>query len=164
MRRITMWLLVTATIFVLLFSYHTSTDPGTGTATSVAAPMAAPTTTSATAPSTSGNATSSSDSDAPASTATTAAQSYTGTSVDTRWGPVQVQIAVADGKITSATAVVYPQNNHRDLEINAEAVPILQQETVAAQNADIDMVSGATVTSEGYVQSLQSAIDQANLG
>ena len=164
MRRITMWLLVTATVFVLLFSYHTSTDSGAGpgTATSVAAPSTAPTTA---APGTAGTDSPSSDlSPTSTDTTTSAAQTYTGSSVDTRWGPVQVRIAVADGQITSATAVVYPQNNHRDVEINAEAVPVLEQETVTSQSADIDMVSGATVTSDGYIQSLQSAIDQARLG
>ena len=56
-----------------------------------------------------------------------------------------------------------PRNDHKDQEINSFAVPILNQEAVQAQSADIDMVSGATVTSEGYLGSLQSAIDQANL-
>ncbi|MBV9923302.1 MAG: FMN-binding protein, partial [Pseudonocardia sp.] len=53
--------------------------------------------------------------------------------------------------------------NGRDQEINAEALPVLVRETMSAQNADIDMVSGATVTSDGYVRSLQSALDQAGL-
>lgn len=87
----------------------------------------------------------------------------TGDSVDTRWGPVQVQITVTNGKITSASAVDYPQNNGRDQEINAYAIPVLQQESVGATSANIDMVSGATVTSTGYVQSLQSALDKAGL-
>ena len=56
--------------------------------------------------------------------------------------------------------VQYPDGNGRDREINAQALPVLVQETLSAQNADIDMVSGATVTSTGYVQSLQSALDQ----
>lgn len=158
MRRITLWLLVSVTVLVLLFSYHTSTD--SRGATTVAAPIAVPTTTSATAPST--RATTAPTSTTPTATAT-APQTVTGDAVTTRWGPVQVQITVADGKITAATAVVYPQGNHRDEEINAEALPVLQQETVAAQSASIDMVSGATVTSEGYIDSLQSAIDKANL-
>jgi uncharacterized protein with FMN-binding domain len=81
----------------------------------------------------------------------------------TRWGAVQVQITVADGKITAAEAVEYPQANPRDRQINAYALPVLAQEATQAQSADIDAVSGATVTSDGYVQSLQSAIDQAHL-
>ena len=56
-----------------------------------------------------------------------------------------------------------PWNDHRDQEINSAAVPILNQESVAAQSSSIDMVSGATYTSDGYIQSLQSAIDAAHL-
>jgi uncharacterized protein with FMN-binding domain len=76
---------------------------------------------------------------------------------------VQVQITVTNGKITAAEAVVYPTENGRDVEINSYAVPALNDEAVQAQSASIDMVSGATVTSEGYLSSLQSAIDKANL-
>ncbi|MDJ0392927.1 FMN-binding protein [Rhodococcus sp. G-MC3] len=83
--------------------------------------------------------------------------------MSTRFGPVQVQITVTDGAITDAAAIEYPTSNGRDQQINARAVPVLEQETVAAGTADIDMVSGATYTSEGYVKSLQSAIDQAHL-
>jgi uncharacterized protein with FMN-binding domain len=81
----------------------------------------------------------------------------------TRWGPVQVQITTAGGKITDVQVVEYPTENPRDQQINAVAVPQLVSETKDAQSADIDMVSGATVTSEGYLQSLQSALDQAGL-
>ena len=56
-----------------------------------------------------------------------------------------------------------PWNDRKDQEINSYAVPILNQEAVDAQSANIDMVSGATYTSQGYIESLQSAIDQANL-
>jgi uncharacterized protein with FMN-binding domain len=59
--------------------------------------------------------------------------------------------------------VQYPQANGRDQQINAYALPILAQEVTQAQSANIDAVSGATVTSDGYIQSLQSAIDQAHL-
>jgi uncharacterized protein with FMN-binding domain len=59
---------------------------------------------------------------------------------------------------------VYPSGNGRDREINAYALPVLRQETLAAQSATIDAVSGATVTSEGYRESLQSALDAAHLG
>ncbi len=88
---------------------------------------------------------------------------FTGDAVQTRWGIVQVEITVENGKITTSEAVQYPTENPRDQEINAYAVPVLNQEAVAAQSASIDAVSGATVTSGGYVQSLQSAIDQAHL-
>jgi uncharacterized protein with FMN-binding domain len=76
---------------------------------------------------------------------------------------VQVQITVTGGKVTDAQAVVYPNGNGRDVEINSYALPVLSQEAVQQQSAQIDTVSGATVTSDGYVQSLQSALDQAHL-
>ena len=88
---------------------------------------------------------------------------FTGDSADTRWGPVQVRITVADGAVTAVTAVDYPQNNGRDVEINSYAIPQLNQEATAAGDAHIDTVSGATVTSDGYIQSLQSALDKAGL-
>ena len=56
-----------------------------------------------------------------------------------------------------------PSGNGRDLEINGRALPVLMQETIDAQSAKIDMVSGATVTSDGYLPSLQSALDQAGI-
>lgn len=76
---------------------------------------------------------------------------------------MQVQITVESGKITQSHAVQYPQNNQRDFTINSYALPILDQEAVQQQSASIDTISGATVTSDGYLQSLQSAIDQAHL-
>jgi uncharacterized protein with FMN-binding domain len=83
--------------------------------------------------------------------------------VQTRWGTVQVQITVANGKITKAQAIQYPNENPRDQEINAFAVPQLNAEVVSAQSGSIDAISGATVTSDGYIQSLQSAIDKAHV-
>ncbi|MGO4341899.1 FMN-binding protein [Pedococcus sp. 2YAF34] len=83
--------------------------------------------------------------------------------MSTRFGNVQVQITVAGGKITAAQVLQVPWNDHRDQEINSYAVPVLNSEVVQAQSATIDMVSGATYTSDGYIQSLQSAIDQAHL-
>jgi len=87
----------------------------------------------------------------------------TGPSVDTRWGPVQVEVTVAGGRLTDVAVVDYPTGNGKDRAINARAVPILVQEALDAQSAAIDMVSGATVTSEGYRESLQSALDEAGL-
>jgi uncharacterized protein with FMN-binding domain len=97
------------------------------------------------------------------STAGASAGTFTGDAVDTRWGPVQVEITVEGGKVASVRTVQVPANNTRDVEINDYAVPILNQEAVQAGTADIDAVSGATVTSEGYIGSLQSALDKAHL-
>ena len=98
-----------------------------------------------------------------ASTPPLAEMVINGSAVDTEYGPVQVQLTVRSGHIVSARAIDYPQNGGRDREINSYAIPILQQETVTAQNRQIDTVSGATYTSDGYVQSLQSALDAAHL-
>lgn len=85
-----------------------------------------------------------------------------GAAVDTQYGPVQVQIAIRGRRIVRADAIVYPQDTSRDQEINSQAVPQLDQETLQAQSARIDAVSGATYTSDGYQQSLQSALDAAH--
>jgi len=83
--------------------------------------------------------------------------------VSTRYGNVQVQITVEDGKVTKSIVLEVSWNDRKDQEINSRAVPTLNAETVQAQSADIDMVSGATYTSKGYIESLQAALDQAHL-
>ena len=83
----------------------------------------------------------------------------TGTLIDTFYGPVQVQVTVANGKITTIVAVQLPTGG-RSGRIAQYAAPILQAEALAAQSASIDFVSGATYTSDGYQRSLQSALDQ----
>jgi uncharacterized protein with FMN-binding domain len=163
-RRIVIWLASTVTVVVLLFGYHTSTNtPATASgSTSTSAPAAPSSTPSATAPpDPSPSASASGSSSSPGSS--TGTKTYTGGSADTRWGPVQVAITVTDGTITKVDVPVSPSGNGRDLEINQRALPELVQETLDAQSADIDMVSGATVTSDGYVTSLQSALDQAGI-
>ena len=85
-----------------------------------------------------------------------------GAPADTQYGPVQVQISIRGGRITRADAIDYPQGSSRDREINSYAIPRLDQETLDAQSANIDTVSGATYTSDGYRQSLQSALDAAH--
>jgi uncharacterized protein with FMN-binding domain len=90
-------------------------------------------------------------------------RTVTGEVAQTQWGPVEVRLKVAAGKIDNVSVPVYPNGNGRDAQINSYALPILTKETIAAQSAKIDMVSGATVTSDGYLQSLQSALDKAGL-
>jgi uncharacterized protein with FMN-binding domain len=85
----------------------------------------------------------------------------TGDAADTRFGPVQVKVTVKGHTITDVTVVEYPQSTPRDYQINSYAIPVLTQATMAAQSAAVDMVSGATYTSYGYQQSLQSALDKA---
>ncbi|MER6034317.1 FMN-binding protein [Streptomyces sp. NPDC001835] len=88
-----------------------------------------------------------------------AAGTVTGDAAQTQYGAVQVRLTVADGKITKAEAVQAPKGGVSDQK-TALAVPKLNQEAVAAGNADIDAVSGATYTSAGYKKSLQSALDK----
>ena len=89
-----------------------------------------------------------------------AATTYTGDTVMTRWGPVQVEATVgADGTICSSQALVYPTGDGESISINNQALPIIER-SVAAQGIAFDSVSGATVTSEGYRESLQSVLDQ----
>jgi uncharacterized protein with FMN-binding domain len=158
MRRIVTVILSTITALVLLFSYHTSTD----SAAVAGGPLAQLPASSGANPQSrsSGNGGSSTSRSGPAAASSA---TFTGGVADTRWGPVQVEITVQGGKITQSRAVQYPQNNGRDQEINGFALPVLNQEVVQQQSAAIDAVSGATVTSDGYLQSLQSAIDQAHL-
>ncbi len=177
MKRITYWALSTISALVLLFGYHTSTSGPTSTRSpaSVEAPITGSVSGSAGSGSAGSGSTGSGSTDSgsgstsgtnpPASSGGSKSSSSTvaGDVAQTRWGPVQVQLTVANGKLTDVSVLQYPNGNGRDVEINNQALPILIQETLDAQSANIDMVSGATVTSDGYLQSLQSALDQANL-
>ncbi|HKD98532.1 MAG TPA: FMN-binding protein, partial [Micromonosporaceae bacterium] len=85
-----------------------------------------------------------------------------GSVAQTRWGPVQVQVSIAAGRITDVKTLIYPSGNGHDAAINAYALPQLRQEALDAQSAQIHAVSGATVTSDGYRESLQAALDAAH--
>ena len=87
-----------------------------------------------------------------------------GAPVDTQYGVVQVKVSFTGKHITDVRAVHLTDSSSTSVSISAQAAPVLRQEALAAQSAQIDMVSGATYTSEGYQQSLQSAIDAAHLG
>ncbi|WP_433282368.1 FMN-binding protein [Micromonospora sp. CA-244673] len=166
MRRITGWLLSTVAALVLLFSYRTSTM-GAGGESSAITSGADGSTGSTWRGTSDGTGSSTGDDsggdDSGGGRVSGGSGTATGSVAQTRWGPVQVEITVSGGKITHVTAVQVPDGNHRDQEINDYAVPILRQETLTAQSARIDTVSGATVTSDGYRESLQSAIDAAHL-
>lgn len=147
MRRIVIAIGTTISALVLLFSWPTSTNhlvvgPTTGAAGTTGAVSNAAGTSSG------GKAT---------------AGTYDGAVASTWYGPVQVRITVAGGKLTAVDAITLPSGNGHDEQINSYAIPVLTQEAVAAQSAKVDMVSGATYTSTGYLQSLQSALDKAGL-
>ena len=164
MKRITFWLLSTLSAVVLLFGYDGSTS-GTTSASPPAA-ISSDSTSGSTSSSASGSGSGSSGSGSSgsgSSGSTGRTTTVTGSVADTQWGPVQVELTVTDGRITDVNVLQYPSGNPKDVEINDYALPILTQETTSSQSASIDMVSGATVTSTGYIESLQSAIDQADL-
>lgn len=186
MRRISLWLLSTISTLVLLFSYHTSTSAKASTSIVSSAESGANSTGSTSATDSSGSSSAaasgsgtgsaetstsagsssgetSASNSGTASTTTSGALTYDGSVVSTRYGNVQVQITVEDGKVTKSIVLQVPWNDRKDQEINSRAVPTLNAETVQAQSADIDMVSGATYTSKGYIESLQAALDQAHL-
>ncbi len=144
-------IILTATAFgtagVLAFHAHA---PAITTARVTPSATAAPSATATPAPS--GTATPQSPSGA--------SGTATGDAVGTQYGNAQVKVTVKDGRITAIDALQLQGNDSRSVMISSSAEPILQQEALAAQSAQIDTVSGATYTSESYKQSLQSALDK----
>jgi uncharacterized protein with FMN-binding domain len=180
-RRIVLWVLSTLSALVALLGYHTSTSSvmATGTpdnAISGSLQGQASTRSATGSASGSGSATSGSGSSGSGSSgsvsgsasgsagqSSTAASTVTGDSVGTPYGPVQVRVAVDGSTITDVTVLQYPDQDGHSVQINQYALPQLINETLDAQGSGISMVSGATYTSQGYLQSLQSALDQAGL-
>jgi uncharacterized protein with FMN-binding domain len=142
---------VAGTAGVLAFHPHA---PAVRTATAA--------TTSASAASASATATtkSTSSSSSGSSGSGSGSGTATGDAIDTQYGPVQVRVTVKDGKITDIQGLVLTGNDPRSAQISSSAEPTLKQEALSRQSADIDAVSGATFTSAGYAQSLQSALDK----
>jgi uncharacterized protein with FMN-binding domain len=88
-------------------------------------------------------------------------QTFKGPTEDTRHGPVQVSIVVKSKKIVNVKASIAPNEDGRSPFLQTRAVPLLKQEVLTAQSSKIDEISGATETSDAYIQSLQSAIKKA---
>lgn len=87
---------------------------------------------------------------------------YVGQDIPNRYGDVQVKVVVSGGHISDVVAVQLPSDRARSEEISQQAGPLLHDEALQAQSAQIDLLSGATYTSDSYQQSLQSALDQAH--
>jgi len=177
-------LVTTVLALALLLSFKTPDGPAleatTGSDTAVVgqpSPSATPAP-QATTDAASGAGTTTSESggaaDAPTATAppaptqdtSTATGAYvdgtvTGDVVSTRFGDVQVQVTISGGTVTDVTALELPSRDGRSSRISQAAAPILREEALTAQDANIDLLSGATYTSRAYEQSLQSALDQA---
>ena len=181
-------LTLTTLALILLFSFKTP-DTGTlsvGRNVALVAPVVTSAPASAGAATAAGGAASpprsngnSAASPAPAATAAPAASvaptahsggtplangTVAGPVVQTQFGPVQVQVTIANGKITDVTALQLPSDRQRSAYISGIVGPMLQSEALTAQSAQIDLISGATYTSDAYAQSLQAALDQAAHG
>ncbi|WP_306190203.1 FMN-binding protein [Streptomyces sp. MK5] len=159
LRRVVLASAATVSGLVMLLSLKPHTPPEIAAVPAPAASAGA----GASAGSGGGSGSGSSSGSGSGSSSSSGTKTVTGETVQTRWGPVQVRITLKNGRITDVTAVSYPTDNPRDQEINSYALPQLRREALAAQSADIDSVSGATYTSGGYRQSLQSALDSAGL-
>ena len=177
MRRVILAIVSTAIglVFLLSFKTHSQSALGTpaaalgtptpGSPTAAGTASAVPPMSSATGASAKKPAKGGQPSASPPASATSGlggtAKTVTGEAIDTVYGPVQVRITVKGGKITAVAATEYPVDTPRDYQINSYAIPALNQETLAASSASIDSISGATYTSQGYIGSLQNALDQA---
>jgi uncharacterized protein with FMN-binding domain len=86
---------------------------------------------------------------------------YTGTTADAFYGPLQVKATISGGKISDIEFIQYPNDRETSIQISNQSMPILKSEAIQNQTAKVDNVTGATQTSEAFVQTLQSALDQA---
>ena len=95
------------------------------------------------------------------STSTYKDGTYTGQAADAFYGNIKVAITISGGKITAVTFLDHPSDNPNSISINQQAMPLLQQEAIQAQSANVNVISGATDTSQAFMQSLSSALSQA---
>lgn len=141
-------------VYSLIHGHASPTVPTTIVPRSTTAPTASP----------AGSA-SATSSTTPSPSATPAAQfrdgSYAGTVADAQWGYVQVKAVVQGGKLTDVQWLQYPNDRSRSVEINSIADPELTSEAIQAQSAQVDIITGATDSSEAFIQSLSDALSQA---
>ena len=88
---------------------------------------------------------------------------FTGSAVQTRFGPVQVRVTLEDGRITRVEAIQVPDGDPRSSQISDSAIPVLVEGTLQAQSSQVDSISGATYTCQAFMQSLESALEQAGV-
>jgi len=141
----------------LLASFHTTAGTSTRTAPSA---TKGTTPTATTAPPPQGTTPSTG---APPPTTNAGNQTVEGDTISTKYGDVQVRVTVSGGRLVDVQAVQLPSDRARSQGISSDAGPLLRNEALRAQSARINTVSGATSTSDGYAQSLQSALDRAGL-
>ena len=169
-------LVTTALALILLLSFKTPDSFGNAAAilshgAAVSGPTASPTIGATSGSNGSTGSTGSTGNSGSTATATpapttgtaTGTRTITGSTVSMPYGDVAVQITVTNGKVTDVQAVTLPARGHSG-QISNYVAPILASEALQAQSANINIISGATYTSEAYAQSLQSALDQAGIG
>jgi uncharacterized protein with FMN-binding domain len=172
MRRVILALLGTAVGLALLLSYKAHTagpvtsalsgpDPATALGGSAPGATTAPSTGSGAAANPSASAGASSKSGV--SAAGNKSGTYVGDPVSSQFSTIQVEVVVSGGKISDIKLLEDTDEDEHSAQVDGYAVPILRSEALSAQSANVDMVSGATFTSQSYTQSLQSAIDRAGL-
>jgi uncharacterized protein with FMN-binding domain len=161
-------LAATAIGVVLLFSFRTPPAPPIATLTpssiSSSSPTPAPTAAPSGAPPSGGA--SPTPTGTKSATPTPAASgfksgSFTGQNSANPYGNVQVQVVISGGKITDVKTIQYPNGHQQSVYINEQALPMLRTEVLQAQSAQINIIGGATFTSESYAQSVQAALDVA---
>lgn len=162
MRRAITALVSTAAALVLLFAYRPEVRqlaaPGPAPSTSPTGGGAAPTPTPSAAPTDGGTPAT------PTPAPQAASGTFTGADVMTPYGDVRVKVVVSAGRLSDVQAVALPSDRSRSQMISQYAGPQLRSEALSAKSAKIDIVSGATYTSEAYMQSLGDALRQAHLG
>lgn len=145
---------------VLGSSVTTTSQPQTSTTTTGASSGTTSTGTTSSGTSASSGTTSSTPTETPVA-AGAADGTYTGSSVSTRFGSVQVSVTISGGTITDVTALKLTDADGKSVQISNRAAPVLRQEVLAAQSANVSNVGGATYTTQAYLTSVQSALDQA---
>ena len=148
-------LTLTALALVLLVSFRVPADETVAPSAGDSAVVAAP------APQASSGSTGATD--AAGGAAAGASRTVDGPVVDTRFGPVQVEITVDGSQVTSVVALQLPDGDRRSAQISSRVEGTLASQALQAQNGSIDGVSGATYTSEAYAASLQAALDAAGI-
>jgi uncharacterized protein with FMN-binding domain len=155
MKKLTLSAFVVVTF--LLYSYHTRQEASSSSLRPVPASLNP-------APASGSSASSSSNQATPTPAQSTGAYkdgSYTGSVADAYYGNIQVKAVIQGGKITDVQFLQYPNDRPNSVAINQQAMPYLKQEAIQAQSAQVDTVSGATDTSQAFVQSLNRALAAA---
>jgi uncharacterized protein with FMN-binding domain len=151
----------TAAVLAAVLGYKSGPPPGKVALTGTSAPAPPDAAATSEPPPTAPPAASTPTTRPPTTTTApaTAARSAVGADIQTRFGPVQVKAVVQNGRLVDVQTVQMPTSHTRSAYISQQAAPMLRREALDAQSANIDIISGATYTSEGYAQSLQAALD-----